>query len=74
LPQRFVCESQMSGKRQSPSTVHAALHADSPLHTYGAHESVVAARQVPWPSHVRSCVSVDELATHEASMQAVPAA
>lgn len=33
LPHRFVCGSQMSGARQSASTVHAALHAEMPLHT-----------------------------------------
>jgi hypothetical protein len=31
LPHRFVCGSQMSGARQSASTVQAALHADRPL-------------------------------------------
>ena len=74
LPHRFVCGSQMSGARQSASTVHAALHAEMPLHMYGAHDSVVAGLQVPWPSQLRTCVSVDELDGHEAGAHAVPAA
>jgi len=74
LPHRFVCGSQMSGARQSASTVHAALHAEMPLHMYGAHDCAVAALQVSLPSHERTCVSVDDVAGHEAGAQAVPAA
>ena len=74
LPHRFVCGSQMSGARQSASTVHAALHACRPLQRYGAHDCVVAGLHVPAPSQVRASVSVDELVGHEAAMHAVPAA
>jgi hypothetical protein len=64
----------MLGSRQSASTVQAALHAETPLHRKGAHDCVVAALQVPAPSHVRCSVSIDDKAGHEAAMQAVPAA
>jgi hypothetical protein len=64
----------MSGSRQSASTEQAALHADTPLHRYGAHDCVDAAAHVPAPSQVRTFVSVDALAGHEAAMHGVPAA
>ena len=74
VPHRPVCLSQMSGSRQSASTEHAALHAETPLHRYGAHDCVVAAAHVPAPSQLRTLVSVDAPAGQEAAMQAVPAA
>jgi hypothetical protein len=73
-PHRLVLGSQMAGARQSASTVQAALHAEVPLQRYGAQVSVLAARHTPKPSQVRTCVSVDELAGHDADMQAVPTA
>jgi hypothetical protein len=74
LPHRFVFGSQMLGSRQSASTVQAALHAETPLHRKGAHACVVAALQVPAPSHVRCSVSVEDPVGHEAAAHAVPAA
>lgn len=74
LPHWLVCGSQMLGKRQSESTVQAALQAETPLQRNGAHGCVVAAMQAPAPSHVRWFVSVAEPAAHEAAMQGVPAA
>lgn len=59
LPQRFVSGSQIAGARQSVSTVHAPRQAVVPLHTYGAHASVVAAWHTPRPSQVRPEVAVD---------------
>jgi hypothetical protein len=49
---------QTFGDRQSALDVHVVLHAVAPQ-TYGLHELVVAARQVPVPSHVRGALSVE---------------
>ena len=40
-------------------------------HRYGAQEAVVAARQVPAPSHLRACVSVEPVQV--SLVQPVPA-
>jgi hypothetical protein len=45
-----------------------------PLHAKGAHGSVLAARQVPAPSHVRASVAIVVPAGHEPATQTVPAA
>jgi len=74
LPHRLVLGSQMSGAWQSASVVHAALHADVPLHLKGAHAIVVGAWQWPTPSHVRAWVSVDAPAGHEGARHCVSAA
>lgn len=64
----------MFGARQSASTVHVALQEAMPLHLYGAQASVAAAWQLPTPSQVRACVSVDVFPGHEGATQTVPAA
>ena len=71
LPQRLVCRSQIDGAKQSASDVHAARHAVLPLHTYGAHATLDAARQVPRPSHIRLVVSVDWFAGQDGAAQVV---
>lgn len=72
-PQRFVARSQMLGASQAALPVHVVLHA-VPLQAKGAHESVLAARHVPAPSHVRANVSVEPVEGHEGAAQIVPAA
>ncbi len=47
------------------SVVHAALHAEVPLHMKGAHAIVAGAWQLPTPSQVRPCVSVEVPGGHE---------
>ena len=56
---------------QSLFEVHEVAQDVEP-HMYGAQEAVVAARQVPAPSHVRGSVSVEPL--HVSLVQPVPAA
>jgi hypothetical protein len=75
-PHRFVFGSQMFGARQSPSLVHAALHAEVfvALQRYGAQPIVAAAMQLPTPSQVFAGESVDEPAGHEGFAHCVPAA
>jgi len=63
----------MLGEAHAASDVHAVLHA-VPLQTKGAHGSVLAARHVPAPSHVRASVSVVVPAGQDAGAQIVPAA
>jgi len=72
-PHRLVLGSQISGDRQSASTVQAALQAVEPLQTYGAQALVVAAWQAPLPSQLRPEVSVEPVAQTGAA-QEVPAA
>jgi hypothetical protein len=76
LPQRFVFGSQMSGARQSASTVQAALQAWFVvlLHMKGAHEMFAATMQLPLPSHVFVGVSVELPVGHEAFAHCVPPA
>jgi len=62
---------QLLGETQSALVVHVCLQAPVP-HSNGSHIAVVAARQVPAPSQVRPCVSVDPV--QEAAPQLVPAA
>jgi hypothetical protein len=65
----------MLGDRQSVSTVHAALHAEVPLHRNGAHGmAAAAARQVPAPSQVRAGVSEEARFGHDGATHCVPAA
>jgi hypothetical protein len=72
-PQRLVLGSQMLGEAQLASETHAVAQA-VPLQTNGAHASVLAARQVPAPSHVRARVSVVAPTGQDAAAQVVPAA
>jgi hypothetical protein len=74
LPHRLVLGSQIAGARQSVSAVHAALQADVPLHRNGAHGIVAGDWQLPTPSQVRACVSVDWPTAHEGATHCVPAA
>jgi hypothetical protein len=74
VPHRLVFGSQMFGDRQFVSTVHVELQLVVPLQTYGAHEVVVAARQVPAPSQVRALVCVDRPLAQVEATQTVPAA
>jgi hypothetical protein len=75
LPQRLVTVSQMSGGKQSVSTVQAALQALlAPLHMKGAQLSVVGCWQVPLPSQVRPVVSVEPVPGQEGGWQEVPPA
>jgi hypothetical protein len=75
-PHRLVLGSQMLGARQSVSAVHAALQAaiDVALHRKGAQAIVDAAWQLPTPSQVRGCVSVEPLVGHDGGTHWVPAA
>src|SRR5450432_2458509 len=75
-PQRLVLRSQMLGARQSVSAVHAALQAaiDVELHRKGAQAIVEAAWQLPTPSQVRGCVSVEPFVGHDGGTHWVPAA
>lgn len=72
-PHRLVARSQMLGDSHAALPVHVVLHA-VPLQANGAHESVLAGRHVPAPSHVRASVSVDPFAGQEGAAQIVPAA
>jgi hypothetical protein len=56
------------------STVQVVLQSVVPLHENGAHEPVVAALQVPAPSHVRALVCVVDPVGQLAPTQIVPAA
>jgi hypothetical protein len=62
---------QVLGDVQSELAVHDVLHALVP-HTYGSHEAVVTAAQVPVPLQVRAGVNVVPLQV--APAQTVPAA
>ena len=72
LPHRLVVRSQMLGDAQAASAVQVVAHA-VPLQAKGAQESVLAARQVPAPSHVRASVSVVAPAGQAAAAHVVPA-
>jgi hypothetical protein len=74
LPQKLVTVSQMSGGKQSVSTVQVALQAVPPLQTKGAQLSVVGCWQLPLPSQVRPVVSVDPPPGQEGARQEVPPA
>ena len=72
---RLLRRADCPPSRSSPpcsrcSAVHVVAQDVAP-HTYGAQEAVVAARQVPAPSHVRGSVSVEPL--HVSPQQLVPA-
>jgi len=54
---------------QSVSALQVVAQAVAP-HMYGAQEAVVAARQMPAPSHFRGSVSVEPL--HDSLVQPVP--
>jgi hypothetical protein len=73
LPHRFVLRSQMAGAVQLASEVHVVAHV-MPLQANGAHGSVLAARHVPAPSHVRASVAVDPPAGQVGAAHTVPAA
>lgn len=61
---------QTLGETQSAFVVQVALQAAVP-HAKGVQVAVVAGRQVPAPSQVRACVSVEPV--HDAAPQFVPA-
>jgi hypothetical protein len=63
----------MLGASHAALPVHVVLQV-VPLQAKGAHESVLAARQVPAPSQVRASVRVEPPAGHDGAAQIVPAA
>jgi hypothetical protein len=72
-PQRFVPRSQMFGAAQLASETQVVSHVE-PLQAKGAQEIVVAAWQLPMPSHVRASVSTVAPTGHDIGAQVVPAA
>jgi hypothetical protein len=61
------------GAAQLASETQVVAHVD-PLHAKGAQDSVLAARHVPAPSHVRASVAVAAPAGHVGAAHTVPAA